>query len=67
MNDLKARVLEFLYKWTTDGKLAHLRRGMVEEMEGFVLNEIDTVNMRQVADKMATQAAEHETETTKDA
>lgn len=43
MSTLKDRILDFLYKQVSENKIPTIRKGMVEEFEGFVLNELASV------------------------
>jgi hypothetical protein len=38
MNNTKSKALEFLYQWTNRNVIAQVKKGMVEELEAFVLS-----------------------------
>jgi len=58
--EIKARVLAFLYKQVQEGKIPQIRKGMVEEFEGFVSSEITLIESKQMANRMAATAAQAE-------
>jgi len=53
--DQKTRCMSFLYKWVTKGHLSNLRKGMVEELEAFVAEEISTREIHRMAVQMQAQ------------
>ena len=53
MSEIKIKVLEFLYKWTQDSKLPHIRKGMVEDLEAFVLSFLNEAQAQQTANRVA--------------
>ena len=59
---LKIRILEFLYKQVNDGKIPQIRKGMVEEFDEFVSKEINAQQMANMANRMASVAAEKKKE-----
>lgn len=53
--DLKTKVMQFLYKWTTEGKIPHIRKGMVEELEAFITDEQAKLEAERAAESMMAQ------------
>lgn len=60
MNDLKERVLQFLYKQVEDNKIPNIRKGMVEDFEGFVLAELARVESNKLAARLEQAVAKAE-------
>lgn len=52
MNEIKTKALAFLYKWVSEGKIPHIRKGMTEELEGLINQELSQVQMNQVVEGM---------------
>lgn len=48
----KTKVLSFLYKWVNDGKIAHIRKGMVEELEQFLTQQLSQAQIDQITQSM---------------
>lgn len=53
--DQKTRCMQFLYKWVTKGHLSNLRKGMVEELEAFLADELSQAELRRSANLMDAQ------------
>lgn len=49
---LRERALEFLYRQVSENKIPMIRKGMAEDLEQFVLNELANSDAQRVADQM---------------
>ena len=49
---LGERALEFLYRQVSENKIPMIRKGMAEDLEQFVLNELANSDAQRVADQM---------------
>lgn len=52
MNELRIKILSFLYKQVEQGKIPHIRKGMPEDLEAFVLSVMSEVEALKSAAKM---------------
>ena len=59
---LKERILLLLHKWLSENKIAHIRKGMVEDMEQFVNKELSDLEIKRAADRMEQRASVIEVE-----
>ena len=56
MTDLRTRCMQFLYTWVTKGHASNMRKGMVEELEAFVNDELSARELQRSAAKMQAEA-----------
>lgn len=54
--DTKAKALKFLYDWTNRGQIAHIRKGMVEELEQFATEILSEAESLRAAARMKAQS-----------
>lgn len=59
---LRKKVLEFLYDQVNQGKIPHIRKGMVEDLEVFVTSVLEEQQVKQVSDRMLDQTAKESPE-----
>ena len=52
MSTLKSISLEFLYRWVSEGKIPHIRKGMTEELEALINQELSKAQISQVVESM---------------
>lgn len=52
MSTLRERCLQFLYKQVTESKIPMIRKGMVEDLELFVLGETSNVELAKTSQRM---------------
>lgn len=52
MSDQHTRCMQFLYSWISKGHTSNLRKGMVEELQAFVNNEIANDQAQRTADRV---------------
>lgn len=57
MQDIKLKVLEFLHSQVNKNNVPHIKKGMVEDLEKFVVDTLNERQMQQMADRMASEAA----------
>lgn len=55
MDDLRRKTLEFLHTWVNKNNIAGIRKGMVEELEGFILATAAEVEVGNVTKRMEAQ------------
>jgi hypothetical protein len=53
MQDIKLKVLEFLHGQVNKGSIPHIRKGMVEDFEKFIIDTLNERQMQAMADRMA--------------
>ena len=53
MNNLNARVLDFLYQWVKKGNIAHIRKNMVEELEAFINAQLAQAQVEAISQAMS--------------
>ena len=56
MDDIKEQILQFLYKQVQKNKIPNINKGMVEELEAFVMALIADAESRRSADRMKAQS-----------
>ena len=57
MNSLKAEIYEkLLHKWLEDKKIPHIRSGMVDDVEQFILDVLQQLEAHKIAERMSKQA-----------
>ena len=56
--NLKAKILEFLYEQVSTNKIPHLKRGMAEDLEAFIMKILAEQQAVTVANKMAASVQE---------
>lgn len=54
--DQRTRCMQFLYAWVSKGHTSNLRKGMVEELQAFVNNEIANDQAQQTAARIQATA-----------
>lgn len=54
--DLKGRILEFLYEQVQANQIPHIRKGLVESLEQFVIAELAAAESARLSEKMRRQA-----------
>lgn len=60
-NQLNDKVLRFLHKWINEGKVANVRKGMVEDLQNFVTSILADQEASRAAARMQ-QSMEQSTE-----
>lgn len=60
MKDLKSKILDFLYGQVQKGSVGHIRRGMVEDFEAFILSVLANEEESRVVTKMTVPEAPSE-------
>lgn len=55
--DLRARCMQFLYTWVTQGKLSNIRKNQVEELELLILQILAEKEAQRSAEAMQAQVA----------
>jgi hypothetical protein len=63
MSQIKTKALEFLYKWTQEAKVPHIKKGMAEDLEAFVLCFLSEAQAHQTANRVANTLEETKDET----
>lgn len=58
MNDTKVKALEFLYNWTNRNVISQVKKGMVEDLEAFVLGIIAEEASKRSAIRMKANSEE---------
>lgn len=53
--DQKTRCMQFLYNWVTKGHLSNLRKGMVEDLQAFMNDEISRDQAQKTAARIEAQ------------
>lgn len=53
--DQRTRCMQFLYNWVSKGHTSNLRKGMVEELQAFVNDEIAKDQANQTAARVQAQ------------
>jgi hypothetical protein len=52
MQDLKAKALEFLYRWVSENKIPQIKKGMVEDLEALIDNQLAEAEYSKTASRM---------------
>lgn len=54
---LRQKILDFLYKQVEDNKIPHIRKGMPEDFEKFIVSLFEDVQVTTAADRMMAKKA----------
>lgn len=53
--DIKQKILVFLHKQVNENKIPHIRKGMVEDFEGFINDVLADLEAHRSAERMASK------------
>jgi len=53
--DLKSQILEFLYDQVSQNKIPQIKKGMVEDLEGFIAKLLAELESARAAERMTMQ------------